>query len=223
MSENPYAPSTSTGSGFRLVQCLTRLSLLATYPFLVLSLLLPAGLVFGSAFIAGFVIQNDTDQPLDVTPVGTVGPQGRRSPLPVQCCRFPTFPAWQRGGFRLAPGESISILYDMDDINFSEIVVREADGISRQLVVNPNPTTNQYHAPSQRRFVIRDLTSLGPVPGPVLAASNVARLPTNGPWIMLGLILLPWPAYIGLWYLNRRISQAGSRCKELSPSDANAA
>jgi hypothetical protein len=203
---NPPDSPRSVRGQFQPLRLLTCLALVATYPLLALSLMLPAGLAFGSAFVVEFVIHNSADRPVEVTPVGTAGQQGKRRALPVMIWRFPAFPATQRGGFRLAPGESVSILYDWDDINFSEIVVRDADGVFRQLVVNPNPTTNQYHPPDQRRFVIDDAAALGPVTGSVLAASNTARRPTRLPWIILGLMFLPWPMYIGLRHLRRAVA-----------------
>lgn len=134
-----------------------RILLWLTYPFLALSMLLIAGMGFGAAFIADFIIENRTTQTVSVTPIGTVGKEGTKWPLPTMMFKFPPLSALRAGGFSLAPGESITVLYDMDDINFSEIVVEDGQSQQYQLVVNPNPTTNQYHAPRQRRFVIDDL------------------------------------------------------------------
>jgi hypothetical protein len=82
-------------------------------------------------------------------------------------------------------------------------IVRDVLGGTSQLVVNPNPTVDQYRAPRERHFVIDDLTALEPVPVSVLAASNTAQLPTVRPWIILGLLILPWGLYAVLSTLNR--------------------
>ena len=70
-----------------------------------------------------------------------------------------------------------------DDINFSEIVVHDRDGERGQLIVNPNPTQNQYGAPEQTHFVIDDMDSLAPVPEAVRHAAREAQRPNNFAWI----------------------------------------
>jgi hypothetical protein len=174
---------------------LLRILLWLTYPFLVLSCILIGGTLFGIAFIADFKIENQTGQTLSVTPVGTVGKEGRRSPLPTIMSVALPLSALRAGGFRLAPGESLTVLYDMDDINFSEIVIENAQGQQFQLVVNPNPTTNQYHAPRQRYFPLNELGRLGPVDPRVAAAAKRARGLQSASIFMNLLLIGPWLAY----------------------------
>lgn len=182
---------------------LVRIALIATYPLLLVSMLAFMGLLFGGAFVAKFTVENKTDKPIVVTPIGTVGNQGDRYPLPVYIWPLPPIWSSKRGGFDISPGESIEIIYDMDDINFSEIVVHDSDGERGQLVVNPNPTDNQYHAPAQKHFIIDDLESLAAVPAPVRNASSDAQIPTNAPWIILGVLFGPWILFVVLSWLNR--------------------
>lgn len=172
-----------------------RILLWVTYPFLGLSLLLIAGMGFGGAFVVSFTITNRTAQTIVVTPVGTFGPEGPRAPLPTVMFAFPALPALRAGGFRLAPDESVTIRYDMDDINFSEIVVEDVQGQHRQLVVNPHPTTNQYHAPRQRQFDITDLNSLDQVNPQVSAAARRAQGWQRASLVMNMLLIAPWLAY----------------------------
>jgi len=160
-------------------------------------------LCFGSAFVAKFTVENQTDEPIAVTPVGTVGQQGTREALPVYMWPLPPIWSSHRGGFEILPGESIDIIYDMDDINFSEIVVHSRNGEIGQVVVNPDPTRDQYHAPAQKHFVIDDLDSLAPVPRYVSDAARKAQLPTSAPWIIFSVLLAPWVLFIVLSRLNR--------------------
>ena len=90
-----------------------------------------------------------------------------------------------------------------DDINFSEIVVRDRNGERGQLIVNPDPTQNQYGAPAQTHFVIDDMDSLAPVPEAVHNAAREARRPNNFAWITLGVLLGPWIAFAVLSWLDR--------------------
>ena len=177
--------------------------LIATYPFLAFSLLILGGLSFGAAFIEDFTVHNKTDQSLVITPVGAIGDQGTRYPLPIYFWRFPALPQSQRGAFTLEPGKSVTLMYDMDDINFSEIVVEDSIGRAYQLVVNPNPTEGQYHAPEQRSFVIDDLQSLDAVADDVWAAVVAAMNPAIRSRVLLGLLIVPWIAYALLSLVSR--------------------
>lgn len=180
-----------------------RLLKYATYPFLYLSMLLLGGLCVGGAFVTDFTIENRTDTAIVVTPVGTIG-EGRRAPLPVVMLAFPQFPALRSGGYRLAPGESIRIQYDMDDINFSEIVVAAEPDRLLQLVTDPTPTAIQYHGPLQPHYSIDDLAQLEPVPLPVQKAAQAA----DRQWVVFcrinALLFGPWLMYATVLWLSRR-------------------
>jgi hypothetical protein len=188
-----------------LCQSLIRIALLATYPFLAVSLLTFFGLGLGFAFIEEFTVENRTSDVIVVTPVGTVGKQGHRHSLPVYMWAFPPIWSAQRGGFEIPPGESIEILYDMDDINFSEIVVHDRAGEIGQLVVNSDPTERQYHAPAQRHFVIDDLDSLVAVPGPVRDAARRAQAPIRAP-------CSSFSTRVGRWSRHQARSAAHAMC-----------
>lgn len=176
----------------------------ATYPFLAFSLLLALGTIFGIALIADFTIENRTDEIIAVTPIGSIGPQGYRAPLPVKLVPSPALTAFRSGSFRLAPGESITIYYDMDDINFSEIVVEAERGRMLQLVTNPDPTSHRYHAPRQRHFVIDDLSQLEPVPARVQTAVTVANRQRILACVEYSLLFGPWLVYSILSWLSGR-------------------
>jgi len=185
------------------VRRLLRILTFATYPFLGLSLLMFMGMGFGAAFVTDFTIENRTDTTIVVTPVGTFG-AGKRAPLPVKMLAFPPLPALRGGGYRLAPGESVTVQYDMDDINFSEIVVVAEPGRTLQLVTDPAPTANQYHGPLQRHYVIGDLALLEPAPPPVLEAARAADRQWVVACVMSSLLFGPWLVYAVLTRLSRR-------------------
>ena len=186
---------------------LLRLLKFATYPFLGLSLLLFVGMGFGAAFVTDFTIENRTNTTIFVTPVGT-SRAGHRAPLPVIALAFPPLPAIQGGGYRLAPGASVTVHYDMDDINFSEIVVDTEAGPTLQLVTDPNPTTNQYHGPLQRRYVISNLALLEPAPLLVQEAARAADHQWVLACVQTSFLFGPWLVYALVTWLSRRLPEA---------------
>ncbi len=210
MSENPYDPPVGAGERSSLLKPLVRVALYATYPFLAISVLTLMGLSIGTAFVTGFTVENCTDDPLYMTPIGTVGEQGDRHPLPIVMWPCPVLFSSNRGGFAVPPGDSIDLLYNWDDINFSEIVVHSSEGELGQLVVNDKPTENQYRRPAQTHFVIEDTQSLTPVPETVRTAVRAAQVPTRGPWIILSVLFLPWIANFGLLWIRRRMGRSSA-------------
>lgn len=186
-----------------------RFLIIVTYPFLGLSLLLLMGQLFGQAFTATFTISNQTGQTLIVTPVGTVGAAGYRRPLPTVMSMVP-LPAPRAGGFRLEPQQSVAIYYDMDDINFSEIVVEDESGRLLQMIVDPNPTTNQYHGPTSARYAITNLADLSPAPPAIVQATLAA----NQRWKVLMIYLLflagPWCVYGALRLIRSKLEPKAS-------------
>jgi len=167
---------------------------------------------FGAAFVTEFTVENRTDVAIVVTPVGTVGSPGAKSPLPVKLLAVFPLPALRCGGYRLAPGASVTIKYDMDDINFSEIVV-ETPGRTLQLVTDPNPTSRQYHGPLKRHYEIDDLSQLAEVSLPVQAAGQAANRQLRVALIEYSLLIGPWLVYgsmallSGHWERRKRLHQ----------------
>ena len=167
------------------------------YGWTGLSGLLTVAILAPFAFMVSFTIENQTNEPLLVTPIGTVGKSGGRHLLPVLMANSVNFPAKQSSRFRLAPGESVSISYDMDDINFSEIVVENEHSEARQMVTDPSPTQRQYHGPAQQSFAIDDWNKLAPLSDAVRLVSLEPRPYQLGcrflvlivsPWILLALL-----------------------------------
>jgi hypothetical protein len=157
-------------------------------------------------FIAGFTVENRTGDTIYVTPVGTVGPEGHRHPLPLAVWKAPWVPASQRGRFPVRTGGTITLYYDWDDINFSELVVETEDGELRQLVVNPNPTANQYTIPRVTDFVIEDVNRLGPLDPVVRGAYDAAQRPVRW-WPIVAGLATPAVTFVLLlrWYKRAKV------------------
>ena len=199
MGDNPHNSPTDNAPRTHPFKLFLQLVFSVTYGLLYLLILFTVLFwLFLGAFITQFTIENKTDRPITVTPVGTVGKQGDRHALPIYMWRFPPIPSPQRGGFNVGPGESIDIYYDMDNINFSEIVVHDSDSERGQLVVNPNPTEGQYHAPATKHFVIDDLSALAAVPEPVQNAERDAQIASSILWKLYAILFGPLIALIFL-------------------------
>ena len=141
---------------------------------LPLALLMPLALV-GSGMTLGFladvVVENASSELLRVTPIGTVDKEGTRRQLPIYD-KDDRIPAWQTANLRLRPGESITITYDWDDINFSEIAVRRPTGEYRMMVVNPTPTEGCCAPPATDRLRVPPFSDLVAIDPRVQAAAE---------------------------------------------------
>ena len=120
-------------------------------------------------------VTNETNEALSVTPIGTIGPEGDRTTLPLYRTSFPYFVKSKVGDFQIAPNETFRFDYDMDDVNFSEIVVENSNGDMRQIVANPNPAQNQNTVPEKTDFTIEDFAALSSVTEKVEIASASRR------------------------------------------------
>jgi hypothetical protein len=131
-------------------------------PFVALSCLILMNSVnpMQLAFLTSFKVENQSGQDVRITPIGSVGANGRKKHLPIYMTAFPAFPAVKTGKFHLKNGQTIKIRYDWDDINFSEIAIASKHDQFYQLVIDSNPTENQYHPPQTKHFVIPALETL---------------------------------------------------------------
>jgi hypothetical protein len=183
------------------VQRPLRILLYTTYPFLGISLLLFMGMLFGAAFVTSFTVENRTGAVVVVTPVGRRGSVARPEPLPVMMFSFFPVPAFRNGGYRLGPGEAVTIAYDMDDVRLSEIVVWAGAGGALEGVV-PAATTGARRS-LNRRFVIDDVAGLEPASADAVAAAHRAGLHWVGAAVVDLLLFGPWVAYGIVWLLRR--------------------
>ncbi len=120
-------------------------------------------------FTANFEVENRTQQPLWITPIGTTL-SGGKSVLP-QFFPFPAIPVLQSRELRIEPGRRRRIHYDWDDINISEIAVRESTGVLRSYVIDSSPPTDAYYANKEGEYAIADFQQL-PIASPTVAAAT---------------------------------------------------
>jgi hypothetical protein len=161
-------------------------------------------------FLFEFDLTNASDETLWITPVGAVGKQGYRHVLPQFMLRFPAFARFKEGDHRLAAGETRRIIYDWDDINFSEIAVRNERGDWRQLVTDSNPTAGQYRPPAEDAYVIESFAALDPIHDRVLEAAVAERY-----CFRLLLLLLAGLVPISMFVLAVILGRPGPRRRDL--------
>jgi len=169
------------------------------------------------AFVTDFSVENRTGESIWITPIGTVGTQGKRWPIPTSSRRAPWMESSQRARLPIECGAKRTLFYDWDDINFSELVVERAGAEPRQLVVNPDPTTNQYSRLEVNEFVIDDWDALAPLEPDVRAAYDEAQVPLRL-WPILIWTALPAVTFLPvLWWYQRSRTPRGSMAPSPPP------
>ena len=143
---------------------LSPLSLLAG--LLVLNTVNPMGLVF----MTSCSINNKSGQDIWVSPIGAVGKDGYRRPLPFYYFKILLIRSPKRTDFHIAKDKSRTFVYNWDDIQFSEILVRPEQGDIRFIVIDPNPIQHQYRKLKHNLFTVPSLSEL-PVAPPNLTAA----------------------------------------------------
>lgn len=178
------------------------------------------------AFITPVTVENRLQEEIRITPIGVYGKEGRRAVLPQYAAwdSVPVvFPCHGRN-LRIPPGGAITIHYDWDDINFSEILVRTAQW-EKVLIVDLNPTSNRYHPPEQTVFVVDDVEKLQPASDNVLSAAGAFWSPTSRMIGLpaLGAVVLVIFAYSLSRFLKtrkaERVPPVDSRFEETPPSN----
>lgn len=138
------------------------ISIIITSPFMALACLILINSVnpMQLAFLTSFKVENRSGEDVRITPIGTIGAKGRKAQLPVFAFAFPAIPAIKTGDFHLKNGDTLKVLYDWDDINFSEIAIESKRGQFYQLTIDSDPTENRYHSPETKHFIIPTLDTL---------------------------------------------------------------
>ncbi len=92
--------------------------------------------------------------------------------------------------YKIIAGETRQILFDCDDINFSDLAIQNTSGEFRQFVAEPNLPTKGYYAPQKTLYIIPEWSQLQTIQTSVLAAINKKRGPIQSWWTM-GIMCLP--------------------------------
>ena len=161
------------------------------------------------AFLTSFTVRNGSGEVVLITPIGTVGRAGHRRLLPLSRSSWLSIPASTASDFRLAPNEERRFTYDWDDINFSEIAVRDEHDHWRQLVVDPNPTERQYRPPAVDAFSIPPLTELPMATEAIRAAAVQPSSRVSALWLIALFGLLP-PALLAFCVMRLRSTRANA-------------
>lgn len=146
-------------------------------PLSLLTLLMAFSCVnpMGIGFLTEFTIVNETSEELSVTPIGAIGRDGQRSPLPYSRFRNLVVLSSKVNDFQIAAHSDRSFVYDWDDIQFCEILVRNKAGVFRVLPTGLHPTQGQYRQTEVDRFVITNFDDLEAATETQLAALNIDR------------------------------------------------
>jgi len=151
------------------------------------------------AFLVEFQVVNESDETIYITPIGAVRTVQRpRHVLLRASPRLPGTPALRQGDIRLDPGESLRIIYDMDDVAASEIAVRNAQGEYRQLVISDRQKrlTLDEETPE---YTIRSFDGLSKVAPEVLAVAKEASRSNRRVWFWMTLLIVPGFIPVGLF------------------------
>jgi hypothetical protein len=138
------------------------ISIIFTSPFLLLCFFVLLSTVNPMLllFITNFKVENQSGQDIWFTPIGTRGAEAQKGLMPIYLTAIPALPAVRIGNYYLKDGDTKKIKYDWDDVNFSEILIKAKNGQFYELIVDLEPTDNQYHPPKSKHFVIPELNTL---------------------------------------------------------------
>jgi hypothetical protein len=172
-------------------------------------------LQFGAAFREEIEIVNNTGTPISVTPVGIGEVSGLRHALPVTALKVIHWPALKNGDFAVAPGQSIRIDYDGDDIDPSEIYINAGPaGVFEKGVKSRSAPDFDYDR--DRRIEITDLAGLPMASAPVTAAALGAN--KNGwkvAWACL-IVFGPLVFSAGLWVMIKIFHKPAEQASEVA-------
>lgn len=141
-------------------------------------------------FITSITVSNQSGRTLDVIPVGTFN-NGEKGPLPTFYTQVPAIPHLGLPVYQVKNGAAQKILFDCDDINFSDFIVRDATGEHKLLVADPNPPKKNYYAPRQKTFIIPEWNRLSPIDNATLVAATRYRGLIKSGWMVLAMALPP--------------------------------
>jgi len=111
-------------------------------------------------FLTSFTVENRLDREIRITPIGTGHDfEMSRTTLPLYESRSSAVRAAEETDLRIGPGEVRTVVYDNDDVNLSEILIR-TDEWRKVLIVDSPSAQNRHLSLEGPRFVIDASTRL---------------------------------------------------------------
>lgn len=124
-------------------------------------------------FLVTFTVENQSGEPIHVTPIGAFDFSTARATLPITISKNFYLIGLSSREFTIPNGESVAITYDADDINFTELIVRTETGDTFSLTTNPN--SNNHLPPLAENFVIGPTSTLEKPTEEMLRAARDGR------------------------------------------------
>lgn len=168
-----------------------------------------------TAFLTSITVVNQSGRTLDIVPAGTLN-DGTRASLPTYYSAFPAIPRLNASSYRVEDGAEQRILFDWDDINFSQFIVRDGTGAFRQWITDPDPPLKDYYAPKVKLHTIPAFNSLE-TPDPLILSETLRPRGLVRSWWTLTAMALPPFFLIGFVRALRR-ERSDRRSVGASPS-----
>ncbi|MGI5817834.1 MAG: hypothetical protein ACOX9R_07020 [Armatimonadota bacterium] len=134
-------------------------------------------------WVVEFSLSSAASEPVEVTPIGRWDVTGLVGalPQPPESRYALRRPAGDPGTVALAPGETVTIRFDYDDISFTHLLVRTPDG--RVLL---QPVTHETQRRLRNTYTVRPLDELSEAPRELLSILGGAKVeytpePTDAP------------------------------------------
>lgn len=155
------------------------------------------------AFNSEFEVENRTSGPIWITPIGTTN-QGSKAVLLQYTGRRLAIPSLHSTDLEVVPGRRVRIHYDWDDINFSDILVRDLAGNESVFVVDAAPPTRGYFQNQQPLYVIQT-AELSPAPPQIVTARDRSGRYRWRSWTVMALGFIAPIVFLILLRARRRI------------------
>lgn len=164
------------------------------YVLMALSAFFLTGIMAGAT---SFSVRNATAETIEFTPVAAWHPDWRRAPVPLVISDNILLPAWQYGRFALGPGESITLRYDWDNCQLSEIVVYAGAGRPRVLTTRAELGGLPVVAEVNGAYQVSNVDELPEVRPPALDGATAAEgRAWPGTLLFYSFVFGPWVAFV---------------------------
>jgi hypothetical protein len=113
------------------------------------------------AFLVSFEVKNASNEDVTIMPIGTLEGSEKYSPLPRYRNSYPPAISLDtRTPVAIPGGETVTITYDYDDINFRHILVRDAQGTMYTLNTDKRGNRHSCYGPQKSCYSIPPLKNL---------------------------------------------------------------